>query len=75
MPARCALPQSTWQHVKDPGMSPCLECARIHRPGRADLLHVAALQADVSYQHQYIISNNATSPFYGHVNVGIQENR
>ncbi len=56
-------------------MSPCLECARIHRPGRADRLHVAALQADVSYQHQYIISNNATSPFYGHVNVGIQENR
>eukprot|EP00891_Asterochloris_glomerata_P005134 jgi/Astpho2/5134/Aster-06345 len=47
----------------------------MNRLNCADQLHVAVLQADVSYQHQYIISNNATSPFYGHVNVGIQENR
>ena len=56
-------------------LSLCLECAHLHRLGCADLPLVAALQADVSYQHQYIIKNTADSPFYGHVNVGIQENR
>ena len=75
MPARSALPQSAWQHVQDPGLSLCLQCAHICRLGCADLPPVAALQADVSYQHQYIIKNTANSSYYGHVNVGIQENR